>query len=111
MNDGSFSSGSEPCLLAPSSLTDMQVLTENAEKIITTCHLHKVCEALDFLVDSSCRVESSRVHAECTGSAEGYVQVYGLFCIFRLVCTAAAEEGRWVCTCVSTANWIMTADR
>lgn len=61
-NDGSFASGSGPCLLAPL-LREMQVLAENPEKpsqLITFMN----CEALDLLVDSSHRGESPCVCAE-----------------------------------------------
>lgn len=59
-----------------------------------------MCEARDFVADSSCRVESSRVHAECKYSAKGlcsdiwallYIQV-GLYSSSR-----AGKVGVYVC--------------
>lgn len=41
---------------------------------------------------------------------KAYAQAYGLLCIFTLVRRATTEQGRWVCTCVSTADWIVTAE-
>lgn len=70
-NYGSSSSGSEPCLLAPSLLRDMQMLAGNAEKSSQFIILTERVKPYTWLVDSSCRVESSHVHGECTGSAEG----------------------------------------
>lgn len=111
MHDGSFSSGSEPCLLAPSLLRDMQVLAENAEKssqltIFTIC----VKPYAFWLIPAA----ELKVHVPMQSAQvvpKVYVQAYRLFCVFRLIRTAKAEEERWVCMCVSTANWIMTAER
>lgn len=109
---GSSSSGSEPCLLAPSLLRDMQVPAGNAEKSSRLIILTECVKPYTWLVDSSCRVESSHIHAECTGSAEGLSSGIWVQGLRGMGHTATAQEGRWTCcTCVNTAHWIMTAER
>lgn len=100
--------------MAPSLSRDMEVLAENAERLSQLIFTKCVKSETFWLIPAA----ELKVHM-FTQSAnivpnivpKVYVQAYGLFCIFKSVCTATAEQGRWVCTCVSTADWIVTAER
>lgn len=86
------------------------MLAENAERLLQLIFTKRVKPETLWLIPA---VEL-KVHVFMQSAnivPKVYAQAYGLFCIFKLVCTATAEQGRWVCTCVSTTDWIMTAER
>lgn len=86
------------------------MLAENAERLSQLIFTKCVKPETFWLIPAAeLKVHVFRQSANIVPKV--YVQADGLFSIFKLVCTATAEQGRWVCTCVSTADWIVTAER
>jgi len=96
-NDGSFSSGSEPCLLAPSLLRDMQVLAENAEKSSQLIIFTKRVEPSTFWLIPAAELQVAVSPQSSRVAPKAAVQVYGLCCRSTLVCSAGGKVGAYVC--------------
>lgn len=88
----------------------MQVLAENAERL-SQLIFTKCVKPETFWLIPAAELKVHMFMQSANTVPKVYAQAYGPFCILKLACTATAEQGRWVCTCISTADPTVTAER